>query len=95
MTIEELIKNNRDDEECRNMTICLCKAHEGEIVSDSIFWDGNLLDIPEEYYGLKVLNITQHLSEIQDGSAKFYVETIDQKAANEGCFYHLRQELFL
>lgn len=77
MTIEELIKNNRDDEECQNMTICLCKAHEGENIPGSIFWEGDLLDVPEEYYGLIVLNIAQHLSEIQDGSTKFYVETID------------------
>ena len=40
-------------------------------------WEDDLLDIPEEYHEFVVENISQHLSEMQEGILKFYVDVYD------------------
>ena len=67
MTVKELIAKNLDNEDINEIEICLVREKEK-------MWEGGLLEIPEEYHVLVVENISQHLSEIQEGILKFYVD---------------------
>lgn len=67
MTVKELIAKNLDNEDIDEIEICLVRE-KGKI------WEGGLLEIPEEYHEFIVENISQHLSEMQKGILKFYVD---------------------
>lgn len=57
-------------EDINEIEICLVRQKEK-------MWEGGLLDIPEEYHEFLVENISQHLSEMQEGMLKFYVDVYD------------------
>ena len=67
MTVKELIAKNLDNEDINEIEICLVREKEK-------MWEGVLLEIPEEYHDFVVENISQHLSEMQEGILKFYVD---------------------
>lgn len=67
MNVKELIEKNLDNEDINEIEICLVKQKEK-------IWNGYLLNIPNEYHHLNVVNITQRLSEIQKGIFNFYVD---------------------
>ena len=67
MTVKELIEKNLDNEDIDEIEICLVREKEK-------MWEGVLLEIPEEYHDFVVENISQHLSEMQEGILKFYVD---------------------
>ena len=67
MTVKELIEKNLDNEDIDEIEICLVREKEK-------MWEGGLLEIPEEYHDFVVENISQHLSEMQEGILKFYVD---------------------
>lgn len=67
MTVKELIAKNLDNEDINEIEICLVREKEK-------MWEGGLLEIPEEYHEFIVENISQHLSEMQEGILKFYVD---------------------
>lgn len=54
-------------EDINEIEICLVRQKEKML-------EGGLLDIPEEYHEFLVENISQHLSEMQEGVLKFYVD---------------------
>ena len=70
MTVKELIEKNLDNEDIDEIEICLVREKEK-------MWEGVLLEIPEEYHDFVVENISQHLSEMQEGILKFYVDVYD------------------
>ena len=67
MTVKELIAKNLDNEDIDEIEICLVREKEK-------IWEDGLLEIPEEYHEFIVENISQHLSEMQEGILKFYVD---------------------
>ncbi|MDD6955597.1 MAG: hypothetical protein PUI58_04115, partial [Solobacterium sp.] len=74
--IKELIDININDSDCKCMTICLYKttiSEESKFNSGKL-WEGDLPDIPEKFYTCNITDISQHLSEIQNGLTKFHVE---------------------
>ena len=76
MKIKELIDININDPDCECMTICLYKtttSEESKFNSGKL-WEGNLPDIPEKFYTCNITDISQHLTEIQNGLTKFHVE---------------------
>lgn len=70
MTVKELIEKNLDNEDIDEIEMCLVRQKEK-------MWEGGLLDIPEAYHEFVVENISQHLSEMQEGILKFYVDVYD------------------